>query len=71
MEVKLKIEYELSLFIHTGHEDWKEATQEQKELYIKEEFADHIVDRIDYIIDDLLENATLTYIKTEDDEYSS
>lgn len=55
--IKVKINTELKIKATPNLNDWNEASEESKNIYIKERITEHLLDNIDFIVDDLVDNS--------------
>jgi len=61
LEIKVKLDAEFETSADPNLDDWNNANDVSKQLYIKERVKEYIIDNIDKIVDDLLENSEIVF----------
>lgn len=65
MDKQIKIKFECNNIIElNAYPDlhlWKGSSENSRKMYIKEKVREFLVEEIALIVDDLLENSTITY----------
>lgn len=60
-ELKIKVNFKFKIESTPDLNDWINASDEQKNNYVKEQVKDYLFDNIDNIIDDLIDSGEIKF----------
>jgi hypothetical protein len=61
LNIKVKIDASFEVDADPSLNDWNEATNEQRDVYVKERVREFLLEKIDEIIDELMDGSNIEF----------